>query len=173
MTGIVVLVGMAAGSALGTALVVGTGPTVAFGVNAASFLFDVVLLSTIRLTQSLPAHRAPRPLRDGIEYVRRTPRVRNPLMGLAILGTFAFTVQVSVPILATEAFAGGSSLVGTALTAVTVGGLGGTLKTGRALNYLEAGDESRKLCSLYLGIMDRMGMKVSHFGDADTRLADL
>jgi hypothetical protein len=56
---------------------------------------------------------------------------------------------------------------------VTVGGLGGTLKTGRALNYLEAGDESRKLCSLYLGIMDRMGMKVSHFGDADTRLADL
>ena len=35
------------------------------------------------------------------------------------------------------------------------------------------GDEGRKLCSLYLGIMDRMGMKVSHFGDADTRLADL
>ena len=56
---------------------------------------------------------------------------------------------------------------------VTVGGLGGTLKTGRALNYLESGDEGRKLCSLYLGIMDRMGMKVSHFGDADTRLADL
>jgi hypothetical protein len=56
---------------------------------------------------------------------------------------------------------------------VTVGNLGGTLKTGRALNYLDAGDDNRKLCSLYLGIMDRMGMKLDHFGDADSRLADL
>ncbi len=56
---------------------------------------------------------------------------------------------------------------------VTVGGLGGTLKTGRALNYIEAGDENRKLCSLYLGIMDRMGLQEKSFGDADTRLAAL
>ena len=56
---------------------------------------------------------------------------------------------------------------------VTVGGLGGTLKTGRALNYLDAGDDNRKLCSLYLGIMDRMGVRLDHFGDADHRLADL
>ena len=56
---------------------------------------------------------------------------------------------------------------------VTVGGLGGTLKTGRSLNYLDAGDDNRKLCSLYLGIMDRMGVKLDHFGDADSRLADL
>ena len=54
---------------------------------------------------------------------------------------------------------------------VTVGGLGGTLKTGRSLNYIEAGDENRKLCSLYLGLMDRMGIKQNRFGDADTRLA--
>ncbi len=56
---------------------------------------------------------------------------------------------------------------------ITVGGLGGTLKTGRSLNYLDAGDDNRKLCSLYLGIMDRMGVKLDHFGDADERLADL
>ncbi len=56
---------------------------------------------------------------------------------------------------------------------VTVGGLGGTLATGRALNYLDAGDENRKLCSLYLGLMDRMGVRLDHFGDADTRLAGL
>lgn len=54
---------------------------------------------------------------------------------------------------------------------LTVGGLGGTLKTGRALDYFEAGDEHRKLCSLYLGLMDRMGVKLPHFGDAETRLA--
>jgi hypothetical protein len=54
---------------------------------------------------------------------------------------------------------------------ITAGGLGGTLETGRTLNYLEAGDSHRKLCSLYLGIMDRMGVTLEHFGDADARLA--
>ena len=56
---------------------------------------------------------------------------------------------------------------------ITAGGLGGTLQTGRTLDYLEAGDGNRKLCSLYLGIMDRMGVKLDHFGDADSRLAGL
>jgi hypothetical protein len=56
---------------------------------------------------------------------------------------------------------------------VTAGSLGGTLKTGRALDYLDAGDSNRKLCSLYLGIMDRMGVRLDHFGDADSRLKDL
>jgi hypothetical protein len=56
---------------------------------------------------------------------------------------------------------------------VTAGGLGGTLQAGRSLDYLYAGDEHRKLCSLYLGIMDRMGVKLEHFGDANTRLTGL
>ena len=32
---------------------------------------------------------------------------------------------------------------------------------------------NRKLCSLYLAIMDRMGVKLDRFGDAGTRLTDL
>jgi hypothetical protein len=56
---------------------------------------------------------------------------------------------------------------------VLVGGLGGALETGRSLDYLPAGDDNRKLCSLYLSIMDRMGVKLDHFGDAETRLAGL
>ncbi|MCX6588122.1 MAG: DUF1552 domain-containing protein [Acidobacteria bacterium] len=56
---------------------------------------------------------------------------------------------------------------------ITVGGLGGKLATGRALNYFAAGDDNRKLCSLYLGIMDRMGVVLPQFGDARTRLAGL
>src|SRR5258708_38609934 len=59
------------------------------------------------------------------------------------------------------------------LPVVMAGGLGGTLKTGRALDYLYEGDDNRKLCSLYLSIMDRMGVKLDRFGDADTRLANL
>ncbi len=56
---------------------------------------------------------------------------------------------------------------------LTAGNLGGTLETGRVLDYTDAGDENRKLCSLYLSLMDRMGVKLDKFGDADARLADL
>jgi hypothetical protein len=59
------------------------------------------------------------------------------------------------------------------LPVVTAGGLGGTLHTGRSLEYLYAGTENRKLCSLYLSIMDRMGVTLDRFGDADTRLEGL
>ena len=39
--------------------------------------------------------------------------------------------------------------------------------------YTQSGDENRKLCSLYLSLMDRMGVKLDRFGDADARLARL
>ena len=53
---------------------------------------------------------------------------------------------------------------------VIAGGLGGTLETGRVLDYSKNGDDNRKLCSLYLSIMDRMGVSLDEFGDADARL---
>jgi hypothetical protein len=61
----------------------------------------------------------------------------------------------------------------TRLPLVLAGGLGGTLQTGRTLDYLQAGDDNRKMSSLYLSIMDRMGVKLDQFGDADTRLERL
>ena len=54
-----------------------------------------------------------------------------------------------------------------------LGGLGGTLETGRVLDYLDKGDDNRKLCSLYLSLMDRMGVELAEFGDTETRLAGL
>ena len=56
---------------------------------------------------------------------------------------------------------------------ILAGKAGGTLKTGRNLDYLERGNENRRAASLYLSIMDRMGVKLDRFGDADQRLADL
>src|SRR5438876_4260182 len=66
----------------------------------------------------------------------------------------------------------GSKHDSTKLPVLTAGGLGGTLQTGRALDYTAKGDDNRKLCSLYLSILDRMGVKLDRFGDADTRLAE-
>ena len=59
------------------------------------------------------------------------------------------------------------------LPMVLAGGLGGTLQTGRTLDYVNAGDKNRKACSLYLSLMDRMGIKLDRFGDADARLERL
>ena len=56
------------------------------------------------------------------------------------------------------------------LPLVLAGGLGGTLETGRTLNYLNAGEDNRKMCSLYLSLMDRFGVKLEQFGDARERL---
>ncbi len=55
----------------------------------------------------------------------------------------------------------------------TVGGLSGTLETGRVMDYSDRGDDGRKLCSLYLSLMHRMGLSADQFGDATTQLADL
>lgn len=59
------------------------------------------------------------------------------------------------------------------LPIILAGKGGGTLKTGRVLDYLDKGDENRKVCSLHLSLMDRMGVKLDRFGDANTRLAEL
>ncbi len=57
------------------------------------------------------------------------------------------------------------------LPVVLAGGLGGTLQTGRVLDYTDKGDDNRKLCGMYLSILHRMGVDRPEFGDADQELA--
>ena len=54
-----------------------------------------------------------------------------------------------------------------------IAGKGGGLKPGRNLDYLEKGDDNRRACSLYLSLMDRMGVQIERFGDTEKRLVDL
>jgi hypothetical protein len=56
---------------------------------------------------------------------------------------------------------------------ILAGGGNGTLKGGRVLDYFERGNDNRRACSLYLSLMDRMGVVLDRFGDTDRRLADL
>jgi hypothetical protein len=59
------------------------------------------------------------------------------------------------------------------LPVLTVGSLGGKLETGRVLDYTGKSNEERKLCSAYLSLMNRMGVKADKFGDATAPLAGL
>ena len=57
------------------------------------------------------------------------------------------------------------------LPVAIVGRAGGQLKTGRTLNYLEK--PNRKMASLYLRMMDMMGVRLDKFGDSNERLSEV
>jgi hypothetical protein len=57
------------------------------------------------------------------------------------------------------------------LPVVLVGRGGGKIRGGRALDYL--GKANRKMCSLYLAMMDKMGVHRDSFGDSKERLAEI
>jgi hypothetical protein len=57
------------------------------------------------------------------------------------------------------------------LPVVLLGGGGGRVKTGRVLDYL--GKPNRKMCSLYLSLMDKAGVRVDSFGDSREPLAEI
>jgi Protein of unknown function (DUF1552) len=57
------------------------------------------------------------------------------------------------------------------LPVVLVGKAGGQLRTGRTLDYL--GKPNRKMCSLYLAMLDKMGVKADRFGDSQERLLEV
>jgi Protein of unknown function (DUF1552) len=57
------------------------------------------------------------------------------------------------------------------LPVVLLGRGGGQVKTGRVLNYL--GKPNRRMCSLYLSMMDKTGVRLKSFGDSKERLGEI
>jgi hypothetical protein len=59
----------------------------------------------------------------------------------------------------------------TQLPVVLLGGGGGKLETGRVLSY--HGKPNRKMCSLYLSLMEKCGVRLTAFGDSTAKLAEV
>jgi hypothetical protein len=59
----------------------------------------------------------------------------------------------------------------TQLPVVVLGQGGGKLQTGRVLDYL--GTPNRKMASMYLSLMAKMGVNLENFGDSKERLANI
>lgn len=83
------------------------------------------------------------------------------------------------PLLDNSILLGGSNLFdGDAHSAdqmplLLAGRAGGALKTGRIADYMDKGNDHRRACSLYLSLMDRMGVQLDRFGDTGQRLEAL
>jgi hypothetical protein len=57
------------------------------------------------------------------------------------------------------------------LPVVVLGGGGGRLKGGRVLDYRDKPE--RQMCRLYLSLMDKMNVRLDHFGDAKSALEEV
>jgi hypothetical protein len=57
------------------------------------------------------------------------------------------------------------------LPVVLLGRGGGQIRTGRVLDYLQR--PNRKMCSLYLALMDKVGVRLDRFGDSEQRLEEI
>lgn len=59
----------------------------------------------------------------------------------------------------------------TKLPVILLGGAGGQIRGGRVLDYLDK--PNRKMCSLYLSMLDKCDIRLKEFGDATERLTEV
>jgi MFS family permease len=101
-----------------------------FIVNAVSFMFVIASLLALdvgALHEIPPVPRARGQLREGLRYAARVPAIARPLLMMALVGTFTFEFEVSLPLLARSTFHGGdiaySWLIGALGAGAAAGGL--------------------------------------------------
>jgi MFS family permease len=132
-----VLVNMARtiGPAVAGLLIASVGDGVCFLFNAASFIPVVASLTTMdatALSPSTPAPRARGQLREGLNYVRRTPELAIPLVMMALVGCLTYEFQVSLPYMASRGLNVGATGFGFMTASMGVGAvIGGLLMAAR------------------------------------------
>jgi MFS family permease len=136
LNAVIVNVSRAIGPAIAGILIATVGVAGCFLVNGLSFLAVIVAYATMRTADLHPVPPTPRAkgqLRDGLSYVRRTPSLLLPLVMMALVGTFTYEFQVSLPALTTQTFGGDAQSLGFVTAAMGVGAvIGGLASAGRA-----------------------------------------
>jgi MFS family permease len=125
------------GPAIAAVLVGTVGIGWCFVVNAASFGFVIVSLLSLNTRRLYPVPPVPRgrgQLRAGLRYAAGVPAIIRPLLMMALVGTFTFEFEVSLPLLAETTFHG---------TAATYSWLIGALGAGAVLGGLYAARSAR------------------------------
>lgn len=113
------------GPAGGGVIIALLGTGTCFLINGASFLaplLGLTLMDTSRLYRpETPPARTPRAVRAGVDYVRQRPDLLTPLIMMALVGTFAYEFQVTIPLLAHETFHLGATGFGLLYAAMGAG----------------------------------------------------
>jgi MFS family permease len=123
------------GPAIAAVLVSTVGIGWCFVVNAVSFGFVIVSLlslDTRRLHPVPPVPRARGQLRAGLRYAASVPAIIRPLLMMAVIGTFTFEFEVSLPLLAETTFHGTGTTYSWLIGALGAGAVAGGLYAARS-----------------------------------------
>ncbi len=130
LNSVLVNVARSVGPAIAGLLIATAGEGICFLLNAASFaavIYSLMTLDRSALCPTEPTRRAPRQLREGLAYVRRTPQLLVPLLMMALAGTLAYEFQVSLPVMAKQGLHVGAAGYGFMTAAMGVGAVLGGL----------------------------------------------
>jgi MFS family permease len=137
------------GAAAGGVIAAAIGLAWCFGCNALSFAAVLISLAAMRRGELFPAARLARKkrqVRDGLRYVRSQPELLVPLLMIAVIGTLAWEFQVTLPLMASQAFGGGAATYGVMASVMGAGAVvGGLISAGRAR------PRARALCLAAIG----------------------
>jgi MFS family permease len=127
-----------------------------FVVNAVSFCFVIASLLSLDTRRLHPAAAVPHrrgQLREGLRYAAGVPAIARPLLMMAVIGTFTFEFEVSLPLLATKTFHGSGTTYSWLLGAFGAGAVVGGLYAARS-----AGTGVARLTWAALGYAIAMGL---------------
>jgi MFS family permease len=137
------------GAALGGVIAAAIGLALCFACNALSFAAVLVSLAAMRRSELFPAKRVARKkrqVRQGLRYVRRTPELMIPLLMIAVVGTLAWEFQVTLPLMASNAFHRGAAAYGVMASVMGAGAVAGGL-----ISAARSRPRARALCLAAVG----------------------
>src|SRR5580704_5823407 len=105
-----------------------------FVVNAVSFVFVIASLLSLDIRNLRPVPPTPRrrgQLLEALRYAAGVPAIARPLLMMALIGTFTFEFEVSLPLLATTTFHGTAATYSWLLGAFGAGAVAGGLYAAR------------------------------------------
>ena len=118
------------GPTIGGIIYASAGPAWCFGLNAVLYPAILIALYLIR-PAATAVRRLGHPwhdLKDGVAYAAHTHLIRGGLLMVALVGTFAFTYVVLMPVIASRVLGGGPRengfLIASAGVGATIGALG-------------------------------------------------
>lgn len=118
------------GPTLGGALIAGFGMAFCFLFNALTYVVVLVILFMMReseINMAVTNAKKSGQLGEGLRYMLADPLIKHILLMMAVIGTFAYEFQVSLPLLADQTFHGGVASYAMLLSAMGVGSVAGGL----------------------------------------------
>jgi MFS family permease len=128
----VITLARVAGPALAGIIIASVGVTLCFFLNAASYLAVLVALVAMdpsQLRSSKRAGKAKGQLREGLQYVWKTPQLKRPLLLLVVVGTLAYNFNTLLPLMTRFVYNGDAKTLGVLSALLGVGAMGGALIT--------------------------------------------